>query len=86
MEEHTITWRGVSIAITFTADAFGVVDHIELRTENKAPLPVTETGYRSYFMGSGTVADHGGAVAFVIVWLDHEAERIGWPGAQLSLF
>ncbi|KPQ05927.1 MAG: hypothetical protein HLUCCA12_13155 [Rhodobacteraceae bacterium HLUCCA12] len=86
MEKHTIVWRAVQIEITYTPDKFAVVDHIELRTEDRAPLPVTETGYRSHFMGKGTVAHHGGAVAFVTTWLDHEAERTGWRGAQLSLF
>ena len=86
MEQHTIVWRGVQIEITFTPDAFGMVDHIELRTEGNAPLPVTETGYRSHFTHKGTVAEYGGAVAFVSAWLDHEAERTGWRGAQLSLF
>ena len=86
MEKHQITWRGVTIEITFTPNEFGMVDHIELRTENKAPLPVTGTGYRSHFINAGTVKEHGGAVAFVTAWLDHEAERMGWSGAQLSLF
>lgn len=86
MEKHTIMWRGVQVEITFTPDAFGMADHIELRTENKTALPVTETGYRSHFMASGTVAEHGGAIAFVTAWLDHEAERSGWHGAQLALF
>ena len=86
MEQHTIVWRGVQIEITFTPEAFGMVDHIELRTESRAPLPVTETGYRSHFTHKGTVTEYGGAVAFVSAWLDHEAERTGWRGAQLSLF
>jgi|GEM_PF-7102224 len=47
MEQHTIVWRGVQVEITFTPEAFGMVDHIELRTEGKAPLPVTETGTRT---------------------------------------
>jgi len=63
-----------------------MVEHVELRTGNGTPLPVTETGYRSHFMGKGNVAQHGGAVAFVTAWLDHEADRTGWRGAQLSLF
>jgi hypothetical protein len=86
MEQHTIIWRGVQVEITFTPDAFGVVDHIELRTEARAPLPVTETGYRSHYPPLGTVTEYGGAVAFVTAWLDHEAERTKWQGAQLSLF
>ena len=87
MEQHNITWRGIRVAITLNPDAFGIVEHVELRTENKAPLPVTETGYRSNFMNKGTVAQHGGAVAFVTAWLDHEAECTGWrTSPQLSLF
>ena len=86
MEQHSIIWRGIALAITFSPEKFGMVDHIELHTENKVALPVTETGYRSHFMASGTVAAHGGAIAFVTAWLDHEAARIGWSGAQLSLF
>ena len=86
MEQNIITWRGVKIEITFTPEKFGMVDHIELRAENKAPLPVTETGYRSHFMNRRAVAHHGGAVAFVMAWLDHEAERTDWNNDQLSLF
>ena len=86
MEQYIITWRGVEIEITYTPEKFGMVDHIELRTENKAPLPVTETGYRSHFMNKGAVAHHGGAVAFVTAWLDHEAKCSSWNNDQLSLF
>ena len=86
MEQHHITWRGVKLEITFTPEKFGLVDHIEIMAEERAPLPVTETGYRSHFITAGTVAHHGGAVAFVTVWLDHEAARTGWSGAQLSFF
>ncbi len=42
--------------------------------------------YRSNFLPVGAVAHHGGAVAFVTEWLDYEAERTGWNGAQLTLF
>ena len=86
MEQHIITWRSVEVEITFTPEKFGMNDHIELRTKNKEKLPVTETGYRSHFMDKGTVAEHGGAVAFVTAWLDHEAERTGWSNAQMTLF
>ena len=86
MEKHNITWRNVQIEITFTPDAFCMVDHIELRIGNKALLPVTETGYRSHFMNKGTVAAHGVVLAFVTAWLDHEAKRTSWNNDQLSLF
>ena len=77
MEKNTIIWRSIPIEITYTP---------ELRTEDKTPLPVTETGYRSHFMNKGAVAHNGGAVAFVTAWLDHKAEQTKWNNAQLSLF
>jgi len=86
MEKHNITWRRIKIEITFTPDKFGMVEHVELRSEGRTPLPVTETGYRSNFLPCGHVADYGGAVAFVTAWLDREAEQTGWNGAQLSMF
>ncbi|MFV0302494.1 MAG: hypothetical protein ACK5IP_16770 [Paracoccus sp. (in: a-proteobacteria)] len=85
-ETHSIIWRGIRIVITYTPEKFGLVDHIELRSGDKTPLPVTETGYRSQHVQAGTVAEHDGAVAYVTAWLDYEAERIGWDGAQLLLF
>ena len=86
MENHTITWHGIQIAITFTPEKFGMTEHIELHSESRIALPVTETGYRSHFIPMGTVAQEGGPVAYVTAWLDHEAERTGWRGTQLSLF
>ena len=86
MEQHRISWCGIGIAITFTPNKFGMADHVELHSDGKSPLPVTESGYRSHFVTAGAVAHHGGAVAFVTAWLDHEAQRTGWSGAQLSLF
>jgi hypothetical protein len=86
METHKITWRGIKIEITFTPEKFGLVDHIELHSEGRTPLPLTETGYKSHFIPAGTIHHHGGAVAFVTAWLEHEAKRLGWSGAQLSLF
>ena len=86
LEIYNITWRGVEIEIVFTASKFGATDHVELRTEGKAPLPMTNTGYRSEFFPLGAAEEHGGAVQLVIDWLDHEAERVGWHGSQLALF
>jgi hypothetical protein len=86
MEQHRITWRGIGVEITFTPKRFGMADHIELRTDDKVELPVSGTGYRSNFLPVGTVADYGGAVAFVTAWLDQEAKRNGWTGVQFSLF
>ncbi len=86
MEKHNIIWRHVEIEISFEAEKYGVIDHIELRTKNKEAIPVTDTGYRSHYVSVGTVEHYGGAVAFVTAWLDHEAESTGWSNDQLSFF
>jgi hypothetical protein len=85
-QQHTITWRGIALTITFTPDWLKVADHLEIETEGRVPLPVTETGYRSIFLHQGAVARHGGPVSYTIARLDEEARRLGWSGAQLSLF
>lgn len=86
MERLCITWRGIALIITFTADWLGVADHLEIETEGRVPLPVTGTGYRSIFLYQGAVARNGGPVAYALARLDDEAQRQGWRGAQLSLF
>lgn len=87
-ETYSITWRGIAMTVTFTPKRFGLTDHIEIKTQNRRTLPVTETGYRSHFMEEGTIAAHGGALAFITAWLDHEAQRTDWREVpqQLSLF
>ena len=86
MDMLTITWRSIEIDISYVPEKFNIVDHIELHTDPRNKLPVTETGYRSNFIPAGTVASHGGPEAFVTAWLDHEADAAGWNGDQLSLF
>lgn len=85
-EKHKITWRGIALTITFTPDWLKVADHLEIETEGRIPLPVTETGYRSHFMPVGSIEAYGGPGVFVTDWLDEKAKRLGWSGAQLSLF
>lgn len=86
MKKHTIAWRGIQVEITFTPEKFGMIEHVELRSENRAALPVTETGYRSHYIPIGSVEQEGGAVAYVTAWLEFEAERTRWSGTQLTLF
>lgn len=86
MEQHKITWRGIALTITFKPDWLNVADHLEIETQGRVPLPVTETGYRSHFMPVGSVVVYGGPVTYVTDWLEAEAKRMGWSGAQLSLF
>lgn len=58
-----------------------VIAHLEIRTIDPewAALPITATGYRSYFHEYGTIEVRGGdVVAQVIAWLDEEATTPEW--------
>lgn len=94
-ETHHIEWQGIAIEIRWaqswhSSDAFAIA-HLELRSQGKVRLPMTETGYRSHFIHKENVEDAGGPVAYAIAWLDHEAQSCEWKryledSKQLSLF
>jgi len=51
-----------------------------LRAEE--PLPVTETGYRSYFTPAPLISNFDTPEDFVRAWLDQEAQRPAWKQSQ----
>ncbi|MGO7924500.1 hypothetical protein ACC755_35950 [Rhizobium ruizarguesonis] len=92
--DHLIQWQGMAISIRHVANWSNTgFDHLEVQTIEpaRAALPITETGYRSHFLHGTTLEKHGGAVAFVTAWLDHDAKSEAWKSVkaasdQLSLF
>lgn len=98
LETHTITWRGITIEISYEERWLGSdgpfsTAHLQLRAiaPERAPLPMTETGYRSHFTPASVIAEAGGPVAFVEQWLDHEAGSKTWKereeaARQMTLF
>jgi len=85
---ETLDWRGLLIEISYEAHwlSGGTIAHLQLRTLEpmRAPLPVTETGYRSHFLPQGIVEDMGGPTAYVLAWLEHEAARKGWAAVEAA--
>jgi hypothetical protein len=86
-------WEGVTIRISYDPDWSSLSDllgpkhqiaHIVLEVLDPvgAPIPVTDTGYRSHFARPQEVAAAGGPVPFVRSWLDCEAR---WPAWQRTL-
>lgn len=96
MEPQTfrLIWQGIEIEIVYTPRRWTVIDHLDIRSvkPERAPLPITGTGYRSHFMQPGTIDAHGGdVVAQVRAWLDGEAATLEWreyveAGRQRDLF
>ena len=78
---HTFTWQGIEIELTYCPVRWTQISHIELRSiqPERAPLPLTQTGYLSHFFEIGTVEANGGdVVAQVTAWLDEAAKRPEW--------
>jgi uncharacterized membrane-anchored protein len=50
----------------------------------RAPLPITDTGYRSHFLLAGIVEEAGGPAAYVRCWLDEAARHPRWPSSATA--
>lgn len=84
-QTYRFIWQGIDIEATYTPRKWSIIAHLEIRsiTPERAPLPITETGYRSHFHPIGTVEAHGGdVVAQVTAWLDEEAAKPEWQAHQ----
>jgi hypothetical protein len=44
----------------------------------RAPLPITETGYRSHFISKDMIEAAGGPETYVEAWLNDAATSRGW--------
>lgn len=98
IETHIITWRGITIEVRYEAAWLGSTGpystaHLEVAAlaPERAPLPITETGYRSHFANREGIGEVGGPVEFVTAWLDHSATKTRWKeqeesARQLTLF
>lgn len=80
-QTYRLTWQGIEIEAVYEPTKWQVIAHLEIRSINpeRAPLPISKTGYCSYFHQIGTVEELGGdVVAQVIAWLDEEAAKPAW--------
>ena len=81
-----LTGKSVRVRVIHSRDYLGQSqDHIEVESivPKKAPLPITETGYRSHFLPPLELLNNGGPVTFVTAWLDREANRKEWQKRQV---
>ena len=91
-------WNGIEIEIRWNADYVAFDDgnsmaHLEVMSlkPERAPLPITETGYRSHFIFRNEVERMGGPEAYVEAWIAEVANTPVWRNAeaashQLALF
>lgn len=98
IETFRTEWNGIVLEIRWEPNWLNIntgVDmaHLEIETiaPERAPLPITETGYRSHFTAPESVAAYGGPVSYVEAWLETESQAPDWrivqqEQRQLSLF
>lgn len=81
VQTHRFTWQGILIEVVYDPLKWDVTAHLEVRSikPERAPLPITETGYLSYFHEPGTVEQNDGTlVEQVLWWLDERAKSKAW--------
>jgi hypothetical protein len=98
---YTVTrthWNGIEIEIRWNPDYLVYDDqthmaHLEVESiaPARAPLPITETGYRSLFTPFANVQGYDDPEAYVEAWLHQASFSPEWRSgeanrAQLSLF
>jgi hypothetical protein len=91
---YKATWNGITLEIRYCPDwssafraAFGAaLAHIEIKSvePENAPLPITDTGYRSHFTAAHLIEQAGGPVACVLTWLDDEARSPLWLAKEIT--
>ena len=92
-EVSRVKWRGIAMDVRHCRNWLNQdgTDHIEVETDGREELPITQTGYKSHFIASVCIAEAGTATNYVLLWLDHAAQSPEWrkreaAARQLSLF
>ena len=83
-------WRGIGLTINWVEEYFAMDDgsyavaHLEIIADDRTPLPISETGYKSHFTSREAVEAEGGPVAYAIAWLEHEAAKPAWKAREAA--
>ena len=86
--KESLIWNGTRIAVAYdpcwlgspgrnSEHGMALLEVRSVEPENE-PLPITETGYRSHFLPPGIVEEEGGPAAYVLAWLEAEAQAPAW--------
>lgn len=83
MDRHVyiIEWQGVSVELTYWPLKWNTISHLTVAVVEPtgAPLPITETGFKSHFFApSGEALTKAEVVALVVEWLDEAAQSPKW--------
>lgn len=79
-----IQWNAREISLSLVPDYFENVAHLEIRSLDKQPLPITETGYRSHFFHSEIPPTKMEIIYIVSAWLNKEAKTKRWQNYEMK--
>lgn len=86
-------WNDIKIQVNYTPNyATAEIDHLEIISDSKTPISITETGYKSHFILPEEFKSYNlTPVEFFTQWLDEAAQEPSWIEAQaqqnkMSLF
>lgn len=77
-QQTAIEWEGRSIQLSYRAQYFEGFAHLEIRSDDKQPLPMTATGYRSHFFAPDHPLSLEDVKALVFDWLEEKAKSRKW--------
>jgi hypothetical protein len=88
-----ITWQGIEIEIVCYEPTYMKIHreiygcgmfHIEVRSlcPERAPLPITESGYLSIFITESELAGKGGSLKCVTSYIEEKAKSKKWKNSQ----
>ncbi|MEP3247787.1 MAG: hypothetical protein ABJN40_07325 [Sneathiella sp.] len=88
---HIAEWQGITLEIGYCPQWCSDMDHIEIRSKDSTPIPLTGTGYKSVFIASIETDITCDPARYVLDALDHAATSSEWQNqaadaVQLSLF
>ncbi len=74
-----IEWQGITIYLKWEPEAYwGVIAYLEIQSENRVRIPITETGYRSHSCHKADIEAYGGPVEFVRNRLEEKSQSPEW--------
>ena len=80
-----LNWQGIAMEVRYceswlsNGTDFNTA-HLEIEAiePERVRLPMTETGYRSYFCQHADIMEHGGVIKYVTAWLYNDAKTPAW--------
>ena len=92
--EVEVTWQSIKFTVRhnsnyYVGDDGFITQHIEVKSADRIPLPITKTGYRSIFLNGKQALDEfdNDPVMYVMTWMEAAAKEKQWlDQQQMSLF